>query len=370
MSQVNFAVVSSIASEAGSGREVVNNASVRVSLEIINQLADSICVGFRSGQRFGVARDFHSTRPVLIVREITEYVESVKVDTSSLSNDVTLAPSFKTSQVHLAEMQRLDTPSWTPGMGKANRYVVQHEFYPSDFEQHGGQFYIRNLDLMIGMVDVGDLKSHPGTLQGSLPERKPHDKLEMFYRLEINDPQLTFGRRFCNIDGQVLSVPVVSDPTRLAGVYRTLSVNNNHNSATLPRTTYHSFEEADKELSLYHSHEEARTMGDPAGQRKREYEEQLAQLRVEEQRLKNEFRERDEKAKRDQFELNQELERIRTIRTIQEDRLRTEALITRDRIERHTNNRKEWGEAIKYAPLVIAGIGAAYAAWKKFSEEK
>lgn len=345
-----------------------NPVSIRTSLEIINQLPNGISVGFRNGLRMKVAQDFKMGKPVILIREILEYEEGVKVDSSDLSHDLASARSYPNSSILLGSLSKTTGASWDQQIRRARRTEITHVITKEELEQAGGQIYFLNLDLMIGLVETEDLQPHPGSMQGQLAYAEQTDRsgMKMFIEMEINDPDNQFGRRFVNMGGEVLAVPVISDPDRISGVYRTVSVNGNQRLPTTSRTQYLSFEDAEKSLSLFHSFEEARSLGDPAGQMKREYDEMVAANRVKELELRSEVRKIEERVKSRERELEDELRHLRSVKSIHEERASLERMLLKDKLEARSVARREWSDMIKYVPLAIGGIAALYGAYVKY----
>lgn len=257
----------------------------------------------------------------------------------------------------------------------------------NDLESHGGSVYIESLDIVISLKSYDTTPFHPASLHGmreGLMSRTLESQAGLNYRIEIFDQDNVFGDRFVNIGGEVFLVPTNRSGTRRNGVY--IFGNNpvlTKEHAQRDRCKFVPLCEADEKLRLYHSHNEALTLGNPSDIYKRELEAQQAQLKSEEIRIKAWSLERQSELDGFKREFERERELAKMAQT-QEDRRLQERRAELDRLKHHmdleglyrkegyevrTANRREWTDVVKYIPVILTLAAAGYGAYKKYVEE-
>lgn len=159
-----------------------------------------------------------------------------------------------------------------------------------DFKKHSGTMYSMETDLVLSMLNNHERILHPNSAQGLLEERmrqeNPDENLGKFiYKIELVDNHGIYGKRFIRIAGEVYSINPIRDHVRRSGVYVT------RNDPTIGSTylseireTFYTVEDAEQELLLFRSYEQAKAEGDVAAQRKKE----MADIEHETTRLKME----------------------------------------------------------------------------------
>lgn len=260
------------------------------------------------------------------------------------------------------------------------RCVIEHFVTEEDFKLNGNVFYHDALD-MVFLYGEGEFPyAHPyselgkkeemlATAQGIKNERG------FVFSVEIIDSAGKYGDRFVSICNKVYKVVARSDNNKPDGIYIV------SNTPTVGRKTIdeltieiYAFEDAEKQLGLYKTYEDALSFGDMAAARKREtaqldHEIQLMKA----QALKDKMALESAQAERDRVLREQEHERAMNKSLLDDMKARLEHLQEMERMrakeqfEQRSNDRKESSEMIKYIPLILTAIGTLIMTAKAFT---
>lgn len=361
------------------------NPDAGLAYEFFNGLGRAVTVSLRTGVRYVIPSIPGTPFRGFLVR--TRYEArgfEVKVDAGDLSNDLGRKSSVEAEL--LVKSRLFNAPSQQQQVASLD-YVIS----PEEFDLNGGSIYLSNVDLCLSSLNPAYASPHPYSLVGGRNETllqemesMPHGLL---YRIRIIDQHGRYGDRYINLNGEVFQIRHERDTDLRDGVYAL-----GHNPATGefemcgPRTLFFEFETADKELRLYRSHLEARTLGDPDSSYKREldrvkHDNAVREQELKAERLQQEFdhaqrvreleREREEAKARFQQKEDQLKERefilsnMEHLHRIREQELKKENMVIKDIFDHNATRRKETIEILKYAPALITGLGALYTVYKK-----
>ncbi len=373
--------------------------SAELGFQFINYLHRPVTVLLRSGIRMiipykSVGRAVHTRQgkkapvplgentPRFIIRVKVSTSGDVNLDTTELSNDFGRATSPE-AQAYLDSIQttesqiirRSESTSW-----------VEYHIPAEDFDSNGGVLFLQNLDLQVSVLDQASTAPHPYSIQG-LRNRDAYEFKEdmapkgVFYGVYIRDRDRQFGNRFININGTVHGVKVLEENDgEMDGVYCITSGRTTSNfTPARVFVEYYTFDEADEKLGLYQTYAEAAAFGNPEQKSKREFEERMQTLKMQEITFKEEraAAERALEAQRDQYKRAQLAFDHELKRLDQANRLYAAELDRRDQMHRHQmmvlkeitelngHARRESTEILKLIPTLITTTVTWVAAYKK-----
>jgi len=361
------------------------NADAKFGFEFYNGLGTPVTVSLRTGVRFVIPHvPGGPTHGFLIRNRYDASGQDVKVDVHELLNDQGRNTSPEANLL-------LNSPLLTAEQSGKRHTAMDYTLSLEEFENNGGSIYLTNLDISLSILNPAYASPHPYSTVGGRNELLLRDIEEMdrgiLYRIRIIDRGGVFGDRFVNLNGEVYHVRHERDANLKDGVYAL-----GHAPATGefamggPRTDFFTFEEADKALRLYRTYLDAKTLGDPDSQYKREVDEQKHSNTMRELELRAEKLELDQQHANRMRELEREreeaksrllqkenelkdrefiLQQLEQAFKIREKELAREHLYLKDLYETRGNNRKESLEWLKYGSALITGLGALYAVYKK-----
>lgn len=274
------------------------------------------------------------------------------------------------------------------------RIVLTYRVEEFVLRRNDWQAHISELDTVICRAGYEEGVVHPYSEPGQVAIVNHQDDVELFsYRVLINDPFEEFGSRYVNINNLVYYVPVTIDPSIKPGVYiYAKSIHDND-------TVYHSFEEADDIVPLFHTAKLAEQLGNPMEHNKRRIEEMqvahkrelltkeheltilkskikedelrrdtehsnkmhdLKILEAEYKRLEAEYKEKVTIETRRLNEQKAAQEAEANLRAAELNRLKHE-------LEMRGYARKDASEWVKWLPALISGLGALFSLMKKIN---
>lgn len=305
----------------------------------------------------------------LQVRKDFRYRSSVKIDMKQLF-DVTV----NSTDVEKAEYVKAINASVNEGAIMGMKPITLDYFIDTETiknADHG--VYIPELDIVLTRHVEQDT-FHPYSKAGMVLQSHAGIPANAFnYQIEIVDPDDKFGQRFINIAGRVYRINVSRHRKREEGVYL-FSVSQEGTSECR-----FSFEEADTELKLFRTVDEAKVCGDMAEERKRMHEERKLELEQTIHTNKVQMMELTMKHEREKAELQQEQQRIAAdlklanmdrerqkaendhLRDVVKHHMELEAMRAKDGYEKRSAERKDFTEYLKFLPIAIVGIGIVIA---------
>lgn len=203
--------------------------------------------------------------------------------------------------------------------------------------------------------------------------------------VRVIDNECLATTRFFYAGRQLIAVPSSLDPTKESGVYCTISTMARDGQVT-PRTDFMSFEDAQEEIGLYRSQDDAITYGDP--EKRMRLEEQRDKLEIkrlnremadavhqhqartlEMESLMSEQKLEIERLRHDNLRFKEEADFRKTVRDHEtdtakkqrEDYYDTKSSERKDHYEERSHQRKDWTEILKYVPALIIGALGAFA---------
>ena len=352
----------------------VTVASLDVNKCYFNSLRTPVTIVMRSGLSFLITPSVSRSNKDFVVKESYTYGSDVIPDVRKLLHEV----NEDSSSYQKALKAAIDNRSERVGCGKT-RFAVEHRFSEEELGSHGGSIYVPELDIVISILAHHMVPPHPYSCEGNrrkmITEDDTINRLGVFgYSIRIIDNKGVFGNRYVNMSGECFKVAIVKDINLRDGVYVTSSglATGDHYAAP-PRCNFYTLEEADKELKLYRSYEEAMTLGDVYAAKERELEEFRLQVKREEEELKRrrmqreedhkatEFRLAEEKAELERRERELEQETTRRMTELKEQQAaldharQIELIKTKSHYETRSLRRKDTSEAIKFIPALIGG---------------
>lgn len=364
------------------------------NISYLNGLSDAVTIVQRSGLAFTVPAATDRNERDFVIRLNHSFSKGVNIDGHYLLNGVN-----ENSPIELQKLQE--------ALNRRNLYARGREEFSLDYlvsretlQKRGGSVYLVELDIVVSILSPNHVPLHPFSdvgMRAQLLESDPAVNSPKFFGMNIRivDNNGRFGDRFVNMSGQIYKVVALKSSTLRDGVYMTSSAAVDGDYDVCPPTcTRYSFEEADAELKLFRTVDEARTLGDIAAATERELKELQGKLRREEHEFKLErLRREDEldvarrtyernklefetdmsqrlaKLKLRELELDEQKAELDAMRR-REDHLRTmEAMARKDLYEARSQNRKDVSEYIKYVPVVIAGVASILLAIKKLTDD-
>jgi hypothetical protein len=263
---------------ASTGERFQNlSAAGEFGYQIFNTMYRSLFVATRAGVRFEVPRQSVRVNkdPGVLIRVKVAASPSVNLDVSGLSNDKGTKASTQEATAYIGAIESAAAKA----LGQASRVCyVDYKIPEEDFDNNGGLLFLQNLDIQLSVLSAANTPHHPYSISGQRDRDayalRQSKEITTMYGVTIRDKDGYFGNRFLNINGEVYRVPVIRDGQEPDGVYRHVT-GRTTGEFTVDRTAveFFEFEEADKELGLYLTYNEALALGNQADKNKREYEE-------------------------------------------------------------------------------------------------
>ncbi|MAP21525.1 MAG: hypothetical protein CL582_11365 [Alteromonadaceae bacterium] len=235
----------------------------------------------------------------------------------------------------------------------------------------GYPLYVPEVDLVVAVRRLHEPRKvlHPYSdtsaryriLKQSVEDvERPSMRFEVF--IVSNDR--THGDRYINVLGDVYKVPSVVRQDLQDGVYVCSSGCIPGPGERIPKTFKHyTHGEANEHIALYSCPNEARTFGDPQGEREREFrrlENEYKDERLDmERQMAKEKLER-EKLRAEQADMIAELDHYRKLKEMKD----------KDYFDDRSRIRKDNSEVVKYIPAIITGILAVATLAVKLSDKK
>ena len=258
-----------------------------------------------------------------------------------------------------------------------NEFIIEYSITHVTLARNSYVAYFEELDIVITKSAYAHTTIHPYSAIGQNMVLATTDNPDGFYyRVIINDPYSEFGERYINVNGNVFKVRRTVDASTKPGIYVHSKDECNLDSRYSPgrNSTYISFEDADKQVPLYQTSQQAATLGDVFYKQEQDIKtkendakQKLAELNVKKIELDSRLKEMEYKHKqeymnleRENIRLKDELEREKLLREqdAQREKFTYEKKSRRDKddFESRSYARKDTTEFIKWLPGLIAGI--------------
>lgn len=373
-------------------------APFKIEISYFNGLSFPITVGQRSGVKFTIPPLSSRLGRQFTIRVFVSINPGVIIDTAHLLDEVD-----DESPLELKVLREAMDRGYRQQLTAHQEYVLDYHVSKKELDSRGGSLYLTQLDIAISSLRPELAAPHPfcekGYMQRMLEDNRDVNTVGQFgYSLRIVDNDGVFGDRFVNINQEIFKIPATKDAVLKSGVYLTSSAALEGNFDNCPpRVLRYGFEEADKKVGFYRSFEEAKTLGDVFAARERTFKEQQHQFKEEEHQWKLEKAELDRQHdlfKRDleaqKFQQDEERRKWEAEFKLREQRLKIEEqenaeraaklkaeqaefehqrqreqMREKDEYDRRSQSRKEYGELLKFIPVVITGLAAIFVAVKK-----
>jgi len=346
-------------------------------------------------EREGICVSIPSNNGQFSVGEFCVYVRyrigpNVNINSTSLLNaaESELTDDLKAINIAIQRERAVDRRMLAEG---AITFQLIYRIPVDLIDLHNGAIHLSQLGITISTHRKDAIIINPDSEQGVLlMAGSCEDVAGLRVRIEINDPERTYGSRYVNLHNRIYRIDTTVDKTKREGVYL-YSTSPEFRPVGKVKDRYE-FYEADDALGLYKTYDDARCHGDVAAERNREYERVKHDVRmesVEHDRVKQEgaaqtmfmktFFEKlatlEETAKKSHetfIEMQQRLEKEREEerrrhREQESDRRKEEADQRREESEQRNSERKERLEYIKWFSATIVAIGALATAYSKMS---
>lgn len=353
-----------------------------IEQEYFNGLSKPVTVVDRNGMQVTIPPGFNPAHRDFVIRLKVTFGRDVKVNIDRLLSGTSVSAKA------LAETIQEGSVQFRHG---ERRHSMDYHITLEDIESRGGSIYLSNLDRVVSTLHGHLIPLHPhseAAIRNRLVEEDPTvNEVDSFgYSLRIVDSQGLYGDRYVNINNQVYKVPISRSAAMPDGVYLTSSgpVTGDYNLVK-PISKRYGFEEADVELRLYRTAEEARTLGDVLSEKEKELKQLAVEIKEREQRLKeeklsreHEFEllkqrldqeraEEDAQRKREETRLQQRQLRLKEEISELEHRRNMENLRQKDYYENRSLERKDSSEVVKFLPSLVMGAVALFAVFSKLS---
>lgn len=345
-----------------------------------NETLDNLVIVFRNGVRLHVERAAmsHFSNGCLIIREglTTEFGIKADVDNQFIAGEPVIddvaSAWCDTMGIRRDQREHNAIPEFLSGRNFARTYGVIATLDQAEIRRNGA-VYLREFDILV-VINDGTGRSippHPFSRLGQIASVEadcqlgPQNKGYGVY-FRIIDRFMKFGGRYFNVGGHIVYVQAEEpqDVQLEDGVYVTTHSRTNYgNGEAVQRTTYYSFETANKTLPLFFSELEAKTLGHPDDIYKKEIERLKFEVESEKATYKLNLAREEAELNRQRHELEKEKTRWETeqdqrehLFRCKEHDLRSEQVMLKYRLDEKSEHRKAWLEIIKYVPAIIGGL--------------
>lgn len=244
-------------------------------------------------------------------------------------------------------------------LAEAAKYDRYHEIHfgtvtifisEEDLSKYGYALYIEDLSVVITTPRNSEYMIHPASAEAYAAVQIDAIDKPIAIQLFANDPTGTqYSKRYINLNGHVIPVPVISNSGMAPGVYQSIPYENGTDNPAF-KLEYCSFETADEQFNLYKDKESAENhYGQVTAAVELKLKEQEAhhlemkrKLEIEHKLKIDEYKQAAEERKEETAKLLEELDRRKAIRN--------------DRYDSASTTRKTFSETIKWLPAIITGV--------------
>lgn len=342
---------------AGSTNDNKTVTPYTTSISVHNHMTDAISVAGRDGIPIRIRRSGSRANTVEIVKTII------------VSNDCSIDPEniYITQGLNVKEREAYTKAiefAETSGTYRGRKIQVTYTLKREELVRVEGGFYLAELDLTLSVqpedvVNPGAI--HPASCVAT--RYKLFDSMicvnhpnQFGFGMYIISNDQRYGDRYINVQGDVYRIPSIINNSLRNGVYvcRSSPIYGNE-KAGIPKETYYEYSEADDQLDIYLSPEDARLHGNSKEQFQRDMKRQEEELKLELFNAKKELQKTEHehakylaeietaKARRDQ--INKELDEMR-------EREKQER---KDYYDERNQHRKDQSDLVKYIPAMITG---------------
>jgi hypothetical protein len=332
----------------------------------INNLPVPVTIVWRSGLKFVLRPEPSMTNNKLLVRIHIVIGRAVKSDIERVLSEVTTKSSDELKAMREAFSLQIKESTY----GGAT-VILDYPIGIDVLRNNGGSIYCHELDSVISLADINSVPYHPFSPEGRnqrIIEANTSviNQYDFNYSIEIVDNEGRYGERYLNISNKIYRVVPKMDPNRQNGVY-VLSNSPVEGKLGISEVgvTYYTFDDAETELHLFRTREDAAELGDKQTARKRELAEldhEMALQRLELTRTKQlyerEVVERERETRRMEREREAHLSAMQDLREAAEHSMAFERQRIKDHYESLSFKRKDQSELVRWIPAIITGIGA------------
>lgn len=230
-------------------------------------------------------------------------------------------------------------------MGTVTIFISEEELSKNNYAM-----YIEELSVVITTPKHSEYMVHPASAASYAAAQLDAIDTPIAIQLFANDPKGNeYSKRYINLNGHVIPVPVVSESGMAPGVYQSIPYENGTENAAF-KLEHQPFDKADAAFNLYKDKESALnhfgavTAAVENSMREQEvlYNELKRKLEIEHKLKIDEYKEAAERRKEETAQLMEELDRRKAERN--------------DKYDSASTSRKTWSETIKWLPAIITGV--------------
>jgi cell division protein FtsB len=355
------------AAALGPDQAFYGHSPVTLNVSYRNHLPHPITVVWRSGLKFTLPPLPSMVEKRLLIRVDIGMLPMVRQELVRFLSAVDESSTPELRAMREALLTQLGNKS-----GGA-RIVLDYPLGMEDLRSAGGSVYCHDTDVLVSMLALDQVPPHPYSVMGSCERlvQVHADQLKgsgFGYTVSVVDNQGAHGDRFINIAGKVYKIPAARDTTKRDGIYVVSNAPVQGAYGVIgPEVKHYPFEGAEETLGIYRTPEEAATLGDLQGARKRELLEMEHQVQLSRKNLQ-EAEAKHSKEKADLEADNRRLQAQADKDKAELDKIKTREEQERQRIKDYYEDRsyvrKDSNEALKMVPSIIVGIGALIALFK------
>lgn len=353
------------------GPRLGNRSPVEYKVSYINKSYSNVTVAMRSGFNFTVPAGDDRFGENFIIRQEFSLSPWVRIDVEKLLSQVR-----EDSCAELAAMKHSIEVHSPKLRGGGTLITVDYPITLGELKKYGGSVYYSEIDQVISLGDADKVPLHPYSDRGrSVYSEDNHGtrSVGFLYNLEVVDNYNQQGTRYVNINGNIYPLRPTIDYGRRDGVYvQTHGHLDEYGNTTSTRKRV-AFEQAGKELGVFDSYDEAKTLGNLERKLQQELADKTAEttrLRADMEAIKHarelEKIDRDEERARNDEIRNRQNAELAMQRDENTHALEVRRIETKDRFEERSYQRKDTSDIIKVLPSAIVGIGAVAMAFKSF----
>lgn len=229
--------------------------------------------------------------------------------------------------------------------GSVSIFISEEDLSNNDYA-----VYIEELGAVITTPKHSEYMIHPASAEAYAAVQLDAIETPIAIQLFANDPKGNeYSKRYINLNGHVIPVPVISESGMAPGVYQSIPYENGTENAAF-KLEHQPFDKADEIFNLYKDRESAANhyglvtaaVEEKAREKDALYTELKRKLEIEHKLKIDEYKEAAERRKEETAKLMEELDRRKAERN--------------DKYDSASTSRKTWSETIKWLPAIITGI--------------
>jgi hypothetical protein len=345
-------------------------------ISYINNLPRDVNIAWRNGMVLTLPRTCDLNSQALVVR--VEWIFNGKM-VDELERTVSAVTNDSSAELQaLREAYLRSPPPPTRALGISYRtctIVLEYPITLQELEACGFTVYYSELDIVVSVLTQQEMPPHPYSEAGRRAQvvadvPSSEGGAGFSYSIRMVDNKAQWGVRYVNIGGVVYRVTPEQDFQQRDGVYLiTARAELDADGKPASKVTFCSLDQAEKDLGLYKTYDEALNFGDMSQARKEQLvnlEHDLLCSRSELQKAKAAHERELVEAAREVAHLESENKRLETKNKTLEHDMTMERQRLKDMYEARSYARKDTSEGLKILPTLLLGIGTMLMGIKAF----